>query len=180
MTEILIKRLSKDVSLPKYETVGSSGVDLAANVSESIEIKPGQTEIIPTGIAVSIPKNFEIQIRPRSGLAAKNQISVLNTPGTIDADYRGEIGVILYNSSKKSYEIKPSERIAQLVFARIVKVNFENSSVLDETERSSSGFGSTGTNWYIEKFEFLKIDKNNFTFFIILFLQFNFFTILKN
>ena len=89
MTEILIKRLSKNVPLPKYETDGSSGLDLAANIDIKIEIKPGETKIIPTGLFVGIPKNFEIQIRPRSGLAAKNQISVLNTPGTIDADYRG-------------------------------------------------------------------------------------------
>ena len=103
MTEILIKRLSKDVALPKYETDGSSGLDLAANIDEHIKIKPGKSEIIPTGLAVAIPKNFEIQIRPRSGLAAKNQISVLNTPGTIDADYRGEIKVILINLSDKSF-----------------------------------------------------------------------------
>ena len=102
MTEILIKRLSDNVSLPKYETEGSSGMDLAANINEKIEIKPGTTVIVPTGISVSIPKNFEIQIRPRSGLAAKNQISVLNTPGTIDADYRGEIKVILINLGLKA------------------------------------------------------------------------------
>ena len=91
MIKILIKRLSKNIPLPKYETDGSSGMDLAADVKANIEIKPGKSEIIPTGLAVSIPKNFEIQIRPRSGLAAKNQISVLNTPGTIDADYRGAV-----------------------------------------------------------------------------------------
>ena len=97
MTEILIKRIADNVLLPKYETEGSSGMDLAANINENIVIKPGATVIVPTGISVSIPKNFEIQIRPRSGLAAKNQISVLNTPGTIDADYRGELKVILIN-----------------------------------------------------------------------------------
>ena len=106
MTEILIKRLSDKVLLPKYETEGSSGLDLAAHIDESIEIKPGSTAIIPTGIAVSIPKNFEIQIRPRSGLAAKNQISVLNTPGTIDADYRGELKVILINLGAKSFLVE--------------------------------------------------------------------------
>ena len=144
MTEILIKRLSKDVSLPKYETVGSSGVDLAANVSENIEIKPGQTEIIPTGLAVSIPKNFEIQIRPRSGLAAKNQITVLNTPGTIDADYRGEIKVILINHGNKSFIIEKGLRIAQMVVCPIIKANLKEVETLDETHRGSSGFGSTG------------------------------------
>ena len=111
-----------------------------------ITIKPNQRSLIKTGLYISLHDGYEAQIRPRSGLALKKGITVLNSPGTIDADYRGEIGVILYNSSKKSYEIKSSQRIAQLVFARIVKVNFENSSVLDETERSSSGFGSTGTN----------------------------------
>ena len=144
MTEILIKRLSKDVSLPKYETVGSSGVDLAANVSESIEIKPGQTEIIPTGLAVSIPKNFEIQIRPRSGLAAKNQITVLNTPGTIDADYRGEIKVILINHGNKSFTIEKGLRVAQMVVCPIIKANLKEVETLDETHRGSGGFGSTG------------------------------------
>ena len=144
MTEILIKRLSKDVSLPKYETVGSSGVDLAANVSENIEIKPGQTEIIPTGLAVSIPKNFEIQIRPRSGLAAKNQITVLNTPGTIDADYRGEIKVILINHGNKNFIIEKGLRIAQMVVCPIIKANLKEVETLDETHRGSSGFGSTG------------------------------------
>ena len=103
MTEILIKRLSKNISLPKYETDGSSGMDITADVKDNIEIKPGKSEIIPTGLAVSIPKNFEIQIRPRSGLAAKNQISVLNTPGTIDADYRGELKVILINLGIKNF-----------------------------------------------------------------------------
>ena len=99
MTEILIKRLSKNIELPKYETNGSSGMDLSANIEKQINIEPGKTSIIPTGISVSIPKNFEIQIRPRSGLAAKNQISVINTPGTIDADYRGEIKVCLLYTS---------------------------------------------------------------------------------
>ena len=103
MTEILIKRLSKKINLPKYETEGSSGMDLAACIDKEIKIKPGQISIIPTGISVSIPKNFEIQIRPRSGLAAKNQISVLNTPGTVDADYRGEIKVIIINLGEKKF-----------------------------------------------------------------------------
>ena len=103
MTKILIKRLSKNIPLPKYETEGSSGMDLAANVSQLVEIQPRETAIIPTGIAVSLPKNYEIQIRPRSGLAAKNQISVLNTPGTIDEDYRGEIKVILINLGEKKF-----------------------------------------------------------------------------
>ena len=144
MTEILIKRLSKEVTLPKYETDGSSGLDLAAFIDKNIEIKPGKSEIIPTGLAVAIPKNFEIQIRPRSGLAAKNQISVLNTPGTIDADYRGEVGVILINLSQEDFTIEDGERIAQLVFCKVEQANWENVEILTETHRGEGGFGSTG------------------------------------
>ena len=106
MTKILIKKLSSNIPLPKYETDGSSGMDLIANIEQEIEIKPGKTAIIPTGLAVSIPKKFEIQIRPRSGLAAKNKVSVLNTPGTIDSDYRGEIKVILINLGEKIFKIE--------------------------------------------------------------------------
>jgi len=145
MTEILIKRLSNNIPLPKYETDGSSGMDLAANIENEIEIKPGKTEIIPTGLAVSIPKNFEIQIRPRSGLAAKNQISVLNTPGTIDADYRGELKVILINLSDKIFKIEKGLRIAQMVLCPVIKATLKEVDALEITERGTSGFGSTGT-----------------------------------
>jgi len=145
MTEILIKRLSNNVSLPKYETEGSSGMDLAANINQSIEIKPGATVIVPTGISVSIPKNFEIQIRPRSGLAAKKSISVLNTPGTIDADYRGELKVILINLGTKSFFVENGARIAQMVLCPVVKANLKEVKILEDTERGSGGFGSTGT-----------------------------------
>ena len=145
MTEILIKRLSDKVVLPKYETEGSSGLDLAAHINESVEIKPGSTAIIPTGIAVSIPKNFEIQIRPRSGLAAKSQISVLNTPGTIDADYRGELKVILINLGAKSFLVENGARIAQMVLCPVVKADLKEVKTLDDTKRGSGGFGSTGT-----------------------------------
>ena len=145
MTEILIKRLSDKVVLPKYETEGSSGLDLAAHINESVEIKPGSTAIIPTGLAVSIPKNFEIQIRPRSGLAAKNQISVLNTPGTIDADYRGELKVILINLGTKSFLVENGARIAQMVLCPVVKANLKEVKSLENTKRGSGGFGSTGT-----------------------------------
>ena len=144
MEEILIKRLSKKVSLPRYETEGSSGMDLAANVEEPIDINPGKTSIIPTGISLSIPKNYEIQIRPRSGLAAKNQISVLNTPGTIDADYRGEIKVILINLSKKIFRVEKGARIAQMVLCPVIKVKFKEVDSLEITNRGSDGFGSTG------------------------------------
>ena len=145
MTEILIKRLSDKVVLPKYETEGSSGLDLAAHINENVEIKPGNSVIIPTGIAVSIPKNFEIQIRPRSGLAAKNQISVLNTPGTIDADYRGELKVILINLGAKSFLVENGARIAQMILCPVVKANLKEVKSLDDTKRGSGGFGSTGT-----------------------------------
>ena len=141
MTEILIKRLSDKVVLPKYETEGSSGLDLAAHINESIEIEPGSTAIIPTGLAVSIPKNFEIQIRPRSGLAAKNQISVLNTPGTIDADYRGELKVILINLSAKSFLVENGARIAQMVLCPVIKANLKEVKTLEDTKRGSGGLG---------------------------------------
>ena len=144
MTKILIKRLSKNIPLPKYETEGSSGMDLTANVDKVIEIQPGKSEIIPTGLALSIPKNYEIQIRPRSGLAAKNQISVLNTPGTIDEDYRGEIKVILINLGEKKFTIEKGLRIAQMVLCPVIKAELEEVDELDETKRGSGGFGSTG------------------------------------
>ncbi len=144
MTEILIKRLSKNVPLPKYETDGSSGLDLAANIDIKIEIKPGETKIIPTGLFVGIPKNFEIQIRPRSGLAAKNQISVLNTPGTIDADYRGELKVILINLSDKIFIVEKGLRIAQMVVCPVVRAKLKEVETLNDTKRGSGGFGSTG------------------------------------
>ena len=144
MTEILIKRLSKNIPLPKYETDGSSGMDIAADIKENIEIKPGKSEIIPTGLAVVIPKNFEIQIRPRSGLAAKNQISVLNTPGTIDADYRGELKVILINLGNNTFVVEKGLRIAQMVLCPIIKANIKEVETLENTKRGSGGFGSTG------------------------------------
>ena len=144
MTEVLIKRLSKNIELPKYETSGSSGMDLSANIEKQIKIEPGKTSIIPTGISVSIPKNFEIQIRSRSGLAAKSQISVLNSPGTIDADYRGELKVILINLSNKAFVVERGTRIAQMVLCPIVKAKFKEVDSLDDTNRGVGGFGSTG------------------------------------
>lgn len=144
MIEILIKRLSKNISLPKYQTDGSSGLDLTANIEQKIFIKPGKSAIIPTGLAVSIPKNYEVQIRPRSGLAAKNQISVLNTPGTIDADYRGELKVILINLGEKEFKIEKGLRIAQMVLCPVVKAVLKEVNELEDTKRGSGGFGSTG------------------------------------
>ena len=145
MTKILIKRLSKEVSLPKCETSGSSGMDLAANIDANINIDPGKTAIIPTGLALSIPKGFEVQIRPRSGLAAKQKISVLNTPGTIDADYRGEIKIILINLGQETFKVEKGLRIAQMVVCPVVQAQLKEVDDLNETERGKGGFGSTGT-----------------------------------
>ena len=145
MIEILIKRLSKEVSLPKYETSGSSGMDLAANIDDKITIDPGKTVVIPTGLSLSIPKGFEVQIRPRSGLAAKQKITVLNTPGTIDADYRGEIKVILINLGKDSFIVERGLRIAQMVVCPVVQAQLKEVDDLSKTERGKGGFGSTGT-----------------------------------
>ncbi len=145
MIKILIKRLSEEVSLPKYETSGSSGMDLSANIDTNINIDPGKTAIIPTGLAISIPKGYEAQIRPRSGLAAKQKISVLNTPGTIDADYRGEIKVILINLGQDSFVVEKGFRIAQMVVCPVVQAQLKEVNDLSETERGEGGFGSTGT-----------------------------------
>tara|TARA_B100001063_G_scaffold241758_1_gene269210 strand:+ start:392 stop:832 length:441 start_codon:yes stop_codon:yes gene_type:complete len=145
MTKILIKKLSKKVILPKYETEGSSGMDLAACINETIIIKPNNKAIIPTGISLSIPKGFEIQIRPRSGLAAKNTLTVLNTPGTIDSDYRGEIKVIIINLGITEFKVEDKLRIAQMVLCPVIKAEFEEVDDLNMTIRGEGGFGSTGT-----------------------------------
>ena len=137
--------MSKEVSLPKYETSGSSGMDLAANINASIELGSGKSVIVPTGLAVALPRGFEIQIRPRSGLAAKKNISVLNTPGTIDADYRGEIKVILINLGDQKFTIEKGLRIAQMVVCPVVKAQLEEVNELNDTARGEDGFGSTGT-----------------------------------
>ena len=142
MTKILIKRLSKEVSLPKYETSGSSGMDLASNMNTNID--PGKIAIIPTGLSLSIPKGFEVQIRPRSGLAAKQKVTVLNTPGTIDSDYRGEIKVILINLGHDIFRIEKGLRIAQMVVCPIIQAQLKEVSELNETKRGKGGFGSTG------------------------------------
>jgi len=144
MTKILIKKLSKTAIIPKYETQGASGVDISANINEDLTLATNESTLVPTGIAVSIPQGFEIQIRPRSGLAAKKGISVLNTPGTIDADYRGEIKVILINHGNEPFIIRNGDRIAQMVVCPIVQAKFEEVDELSDTERGSGGFGSTG------------------------------------
>ena len=143
MVKLLIKKIKKNIILPEYKTDGSSGMDLMANVEQTIKILPGEKKIISTGIMVAIPKQYEIQIRPRSGLAAKNGISVLNTPGTIDSDYRGEIKVILINLGKDIFEIKKNDRIAQMIVCPIIKVELEEVESLPETVRGKGGFGST-------------------------------------
>jgi len=144
MVKILVKKFDKNIKLPTYKTSGSSGMDLVAYIKNKITINPGKTAMIPTGIAVAIPKNNEIQIRPRSGLAAKKGISVLNTPGTVDADYRGEIKIILINLSKKLFVVKSGDRIAQMVLCPIAKGKFKAVKKLPRTIRDRGGFGSTG------------------------------------
>ena len=144
MVKILVKKFDKNIKLPNYKTSGSSGMDLAAHVKSKITIKPGKIAIISTGIALAVPKNYEIQIRPRSGLAAKKGISVLNTPGTIDSDYRGEIKIILINLSKKSFVVKLGDRIAQMILCPIAKGKLKEVKILPRTVRGKGGFGSTG------------------------------------
>ena len=143
MVKLLIKKLQKNIILPEYKTDGSSGMDLMANVEQTVKILPGEKKIISTGIMVAIPEQYEIQIRPRSGLAAKNGISVLNTPGTIDSDYRGEIKVILINLGKDIFEINKNDRIAQMIVCPIIKVELKEVESLPETVRGKGGFGST-------------------------------------
>ena len=142
MVKVLVKKLSPKVQLPSYKTKGSSGMDLMAFLESSIKIVPNSSALIPTGISVAIPNDVEIQIRPRSGLAAKSNIGVLNTPGTIDSDYRGEIKVILFNHGSKEFIVKNKDRIAQMILMPVLKVDFEEVDDLPETVRG--GFGSTG------------------------------------
>ena len=142
---VLIKKLNNNsFNLPKYQTEGSVGMDLSAFIENDILIKPNERELIPTGIAVSLPQNIEGQVRPRSGLSLKYGITVLNSPGTIDSDYRGEIKVILINHGNEDFLIKNNDRIAQLVFNEVVKVSFKEVKDLDQTSRDQKGFGSTG------------------------------------
>lgn len=143
MTNIKIINKSNH-PLPSYETIASAGMDIRANVSESSTLKPLQRAIVKTGLYIELPIGFEAQVRPRSGLAAKKGITVLNSPGTIDADYRGEIGVILVNLSNENFTIENGERIAQLVIAKHERAVFEEVEVLSETDRGEGGFGSTG------------------------------------
>lgn len=146
MTTLRIKKLEngKDLPLPKYETSGSAGMDLLAAISEPITLKSGEIKLVPTGISIALEKGFEAQVRPRSGLALKNGITVLNSPGTIDSDYRGEVCVILINHSKIDFTITRAMRIAQIVIAKHEQAEIAEVENLDETTRGTGGFGSTG------------------------------------
>ena len=144
MVRVLIKKLDPKVTLPSYKTKGASGMDLMAFVKEKIVIKPQTSTLIPTGLSVAFSEDYEIQIRPRSGLAAKNNISVLNSPGTIDSDYRGELKIILFNHSNHDFVVNNQDRIAQMVLTPITKMELEEANELPKTLRGEGGFGSTG------------------------------------
>ena len=144
MVKVLVKKLDPAVQIPSYKTRGSSGMDLMAFIKEPIKLASKKSCLVPTGISIAMSKDYEIQIRPRSGLAAKNNISVLNTPGTIDSDYRGELKIILFNHGKEEFIIKNNDRIAQMVLAPVHKIDFEEVENLPDSIRGKGGFGSTG------------------------------------
>ena len=144
MAKVLIKKLDPAVKLPAYKTNGASGMDLMAFIKEPISVKPKTSNLIPTGLSAAFSEDYEIQIRPRSGLAAKNNISVLNTPGTVDSDYRGEIKVIIYNHGSENFVINNGDRIAQIILTPVIKMELEETNNLPETIRGEGGFGSTG------------------------------------
>tara|TARA_B100000989_G_scaffold225381_1_gene172660 strand:+ start:246 stop:683 length:438 start_codon:yes stop_codon:yes gene_type:complete len=144
MIKVLVKKLGHSVKIPSYKTSGASGMDLMAYINEPIELKPGESCLVPTGLSVAFTEEYEIQIRPRSGLAAKNNISILNTPGTIDSDYRGEIKVILFNHGNKNFKINNNDRIAQMILTPVMKMDIEETNELPESIRGAGGFGSTG------------------------------------
>tara|TARA_B100000965_G_scaffold78969_1_gene62861 strand:+ start:9 stop:464 length:456 start_codon:yes stop_codon:yes gene_type:complete len=143
---VLIKKLSnlKDFDIPAYQSDEAAGVDLSASIEQPVKILPWERKIIPCGISLSMPRGLEAQIRPRSGLAFKHGITILNTPGTIDSDYRGEIKIVLINLSKKEFLIQPKDRIAQMIFSEVTRVTFKEVDDLDSTNRGVDGFGSTG------------------------------------
>ena len=144
MVKVLVKKLDPKVRLPSYKTEGSSGMDLMAFIKDPIKIAPKTSALVPTGISVAIPNDIEIQIRPRSGLAAKSKISVLNTPGTIDSDYRGELKIILFNHGSENFMINNNDRVAQMVLTPVIKMELEETNELPGTIRGEGGFGSTG------------------------------------
>ena len=144
MVKVLVKKSNPSVRLPTYKTNGASGMDLMAFMEKPIHLEPGKSCLVPTGLSVAFPKEYEIQIRPRSGLAVKSNISVLNTPGTIDSDYRGEIKIVLFNHGKENFIINKDDRIAQMVLTPIIKIELEETNELPESIRGERGFGSTG------------------------------------
>jgi len=144
MVKVLFKKLDPTVEIPTYKTQGASGMDLMAFIKQPIKLPPKKSCLVPTGLSVAFPKEYEIQIRPRSGLAAKNNISVLNTPGTIDSDYRGEIKIILFNHGSAEFVINNKDRIAQMILMPVHKMHLEEVENLPETMRGKDGFGSTG------------------------------------
>ena len=144
MVKVLIKKLNPSVEIPNYKTTGASGMDLMAFIKEPIKLSPKSSCLVPTGISVAFSEEYEIQIRPRSGLAAKNNISVLNTPGTIDSDYRGEIKIILFNHGSSDFIINNKDRIAQMILMPVNKMDLEEVENLPDTLRGKGGFGSTG------------------------------------
>lgn len=141
---IRVKRVRASAELPRYQTSGAAGMDLHAAVDASVTLAPGARVLVPTGLAFAIPNGWEGQVRPRSGLAAKHGITVLNAPGTIDSDFRGEVGVVLVNHGQEPFVINRGERIAQIVFAPYAQATLEEVDALDETERGAGGYGSTG------------------------------------
>ena len=150
MAKVLIKKLNPDVELPAYKTNGASGMDLMAFIEGTVRITPNSSYLVPTGLSIAFSEGYEVQIRPRSGLAAKNSITVLNTPGTIDSDYRGEIKIILFNHGKEDFLINNKDRIAQMILIPVVKMRLEETDNLPDTLRGKDGFGSTGkwkANW---------------------------------
>ena len=144
MAKVLIKKLNPSVELPAYKTTGASGMDLMAFIDTPVRVAPNTSYLVPTGLSVAFSEDYELQIRPRSGLAAKNNITVLNTPGTIDSDYRGEIKIILFNHGTEDFLINNKDRIAQMILTPVVKMEFEETDNLPDTLRGEGGFGSTG------------------------------------
>ena len=144
MARVLIKKLNPDVKIPTYKTSGASGMDLMAFLQEPIKISPNSSYLVPTGLSVAFSDDYEVQIRPRSGLAAKNNITVLNTPGTIDSDYRGEIKIILFNHGKDDFIINNKDRVAQMILTPVIKMELQETDSLPDTLRGKGGFGSTG------------------------------------
>ena len=144
MVKVLIKKLDQSVELPIYKTTGASGMDLMAFIKQPIKLVPNRSCLVPTGLSIAFPEDYEVQIRPRSGLAAKHNITVLNTPGTIDSDYRGEIKIILFNHGSEEFKINNKDRIAQMILMPVLKIDLEETDNLPGTVRGKGGFGSTG------------------------------------